>query len=72
MRDADPGRGEGGHVSAGQMHAVRAPDIAGQPTPLLEVLDGPAPVELLAVVVFLDGLREVRVQAQPEPPSELG
>ena len=43
---------------------------ASQPT-LVEVLDRRAAVELAAVLLFLHGLREVRVQPQPEPARQL-
>ena len=41
------------------------------PAELLEVLDRAAAVELPAVVVLLDRLREVRVEPQAAPPREL-
>ena len=63
--------------SAGEMDAVRAPDVVVEPADALEVLDRRAAEELAAVGVLLARLREVRVQlqrraavrARPTPPS---
>ena len=43
---------------------MRAPDVVGEPAELLDVLDRLAAVELLAVLLLLDGLREMGVQAK--------
>ncbi len=59
-------------VGVADVHAVRAPDVAGEPAEPLQVLDGRAAVELAAVVVLLDRLREVRVERQAEPARERG
>ena len=44
----------------------------GEPADALEVLDRGAAEQLAAVRVLLDGLGEVRVQLQPEPPRQRG
>ena len=62
---------EPGDVAVVEVDAVRAPDVAVEPAELLEVLNRPTAVQLLAVRLLLDGLGEVRVQLQPEPPREL-
>ncbi len=72
VRDARACLAEARDVPLVEVDAVRAPDVAVEPAELLEVLDRPAPVELLAVGLLLDRLGEVRVQRQPEPPRELG
>jgi hypothetical protein len=72
MGDADALGAERGHVLVAQVHTMRAPDVALEPAELLQVLDRPAAVELLAVLLLLHGLGEVRVQAEAEPASELG
>src|SRR6266536_5238002 len=71
VRDADASVGEGPNVFVVQVHAVGAPHVRVDPAELLQVLDGPAAVELAAVLLLLDGLGEVRVQLQAEPPREL-
>ena len=53
------------HVRLGQVDAVGAPDLVRQPPDPLQVLDRRAAVELEAVRVLLDRLREVRVQRRP-------
>ena len=70
VRDARAGSAEALDVLVGEMHAVRAPDVVGEPAQPVEVLDRRAAVELAAVGVLLDGLREVRVQRQTEPARE--
>ena len=70
VRDSGPRRPERPDVLVEEMDAVRAPDVAGQPAELLQVLHGPAAEKALAVLLLLDGLRQVRVQPQAEPPRE--
>ena len=61
LGDADATRPEGPHVGLREMDAVRAPHVALHPAHTLEVLDRRAAVELAAVRVLLDRLREVGV-----------
>ena len=70
MRDAGAGRAEAAHVLRGEVDAVRAPDVALEPADLFQVLDGPAAEKAVAVLLFLDGLGKMRVQAEAEPPRE--
>ena len=56
----------------GEVDAVGAPDVVGEPAEPVEVLDRPAAVELEAVRLLLERLREVGVQRQPEPARERG
>ena len=71
MGDADVVRAELRNVVVREVHAVRAPDVLREPADLVEVLDRRAAVELAAVLLFLHGLREVRVQPEPEPARQL-
>src|SRR4029079_14838848 len=64
VRDADVVRTELRDVVVGKVDAMRTPDVAREPAELLEVLDRRAAVELAAVLLFLDRLREVGVQRQ--------
>ena len=70
MRDAGAGLGEAGDLGRGQVDAVRAPDVVGEPAEPVEVLDGRAAVELAAVSLLLDRLREMRVEREAEAPRE--
>ncbi len=70
MRDADPVRGKAVVVAVAQVHAVRAPHVAGQPADVGQVLDRRAAVALAAELVLVGGLGQVRVQLQAEPPRE--
>ena len=72
VRDAGAGRREAADLGIGQVHAVRAPDVPVEPAERVEVLDRRAAVQLLAVRLLLDRLRQVRVQLQAEAPRELG
>jgi len=69
----DPGarRRKAGDVAGREVDAVCAPDIVGEPTEPLEVLDGAAAVELDAVRLLLHGLGEMRVERQAEAAREL-
>ena len=57
-----PGLGEASDLGVGEVDAVRAPDVVREPAEPLEVLDRRAAVELAAVRLLLDRLREVRVE----------
>ena len=70
--DAGAARRELGDVGLGEVDAVRAPDVVGQPAEPVEVLDRAAAVELDAVRLLLERLREVGVERQPEPARERG
>ena len=61
-----------GDVRLGEMDAVRAPDVVGEPAEPVEVLDRAAAVELEAVRLLLERLGEVGVERQPEPAGERG
>ena len=71
MRDTDASGSERPDVGVVEVDAVSAPHVAADPAELLEVLDGTAAVELPAVLVLLDGLREMRVEPQAAPAREL-
>ena len=71
MRDTCPGRGQLADVAAAQMDTVRAPDVAGEPAELLEVLDRAAAVELQAVGLLLGRLGQMRVEGELEAPRQL-
>ena len=71
MRDARPGVGKPLHLVVGEVHAVGAPDVLGEPAELVEVLDRAAAIKLAAIRLLLDGLREVRVERNPEAAGEL-
>ena len=62
MSDADVVCGELQHLGRGEVNAVRAPHVAGEPAELFEVFDGRAAVQLPAVLLFLGCLGEMRVQ----------
>src|SRR5581483_1181769 len=72
VRGARAGPRESRDVGGREVDAVRAPDVAVEPAERVEVLDRRAPVELAAERLFLDGLREMRVQHETEPARELG
>ena len=72
MRDPGPRGRERPRVLTRQVHAVRAPDVRGEPAELVQVLDGAAAEEALAVLLLLDGLGEMGVEPQPQPARELG
>ncbi len=67
-----PVLGKARDVPFGEVDAVRAPHVAGEPAELCEVLDRRASVQLLAVRVLLARLREVRVEDEAEAAGELG
>ena len=70
VRDTRPGLREPGDLAGRQVDAVGAPDVAVEPAEPVEVLDGRAAVQLAAVRLLLDGLGEVGVEGQAEPPRE--
>ena len=72
MGDAGAGRRELRDVGLREVDAVGAPDVVGQPAEPVEVLDRAAAVELDAVRLLLERLREVGVERQPEPAGERG
>ena len=67
-----PRRRELRDVGLREVDAMRAPDVVGQPAEPVEVLDRAAAVELDAVRLLLERLREVGVEGQPEPAGERG
>ena len=67
-----PVLGEPGDIPLREVNAVRAPDVVRQPAEPVEVLDGPAAVELDAIRLFLERLCEVGVKRQAEPAREHG
>ena len=67
-----PRRRELRDVRLREVDAVRAPDVVGEPAEPVEVLDRAAAVELDAVRLLLERLREVGVEGQPEPAGERG
>ena len=69
--DARAGLGEAADLGVREVDAVRAPDVAVEPAEAVEVLDGRAAVELLAVRLLLHRLRQVGVQLEAEPAREL-
>ena len=72
VRDADAVGAEPLDLVLREVDAVRAPDVVAEPADAIQVLDGPAAVELAAVGLLLDRLGEVGVQAEAEAAGELG
>ena len=70
VRDAGAGGGETADLGVGEVDAMGAPDVLGQPAELLEVLDGRAAEPLAAELLLLDRLGQVRVQLQAELAGE--
>ena len=71
MGDTGSGLGEAADLGGGEVDAVRAPHVAVEPAERVEVLDRRAAVELLAVRLLLDRLREVGVQLQAQAAGEV-
>src|SRR4029077_19564012 len=68
--DSDAVRTETLHLGLRDIDAVRTPRVLGEPADALQVFDGRATVLLPAIRLFVDGLGEMGVQLQPEPPRE--
>ena len=70
MRHACAGACEPRDVALREVDAVGAPDVVGQPAQPVEVLHGTTAVQLEAVRILFDCLRQVRVQGQAEAAGE--
>ena len=72
VRDARTRFREASDLAVGEVDAMRAPHVVGEPAETFEVLHRRAAVQLSAVRLLLDRLGEVRVEREPEAPRERG
>lgn len=72
MRDTGLGTGERGDVGVVHVDAVRHPHVLAEPAGRLEVVGRAHAEQFLAELLFLDGLRAVRVQAHTQAAGQLG
>src|SRR5215475_506211 len=72
MTDGRLRLGEPLHLTVVKEDAVREPCPRIEPAALLEIVERPATIHLLAKPVLVLGLREMRVQTDVELPGKIG